>query len=322
MIIAFSQISAQEASPTNSTPVNICTAFYQLTEKADSSFTGLVGEITDPGSLLTEKKSLLRITDSQNCLFRLNTFGDLKFIADYGIFSTEADAQNKVTSLFGSLKNCFNTLSYSISYDALFKERNFHIFNVSQNGIRVYTSYFKISSYKDGYHVDFIFEAGRKADFWNSVSKPSFKDFIIINSQTTNDDKSLAIRKVLEETSNKFANIKEEKTDSRTGYFDCYKTNLIVPGFIDCFIEDRTLNILNYTVICYENISQDQAKTKYDEIAQILFNAMGKDYAFSSSPDGLKVDFVSVKNPQNIILTFLVTPKDGKFEMRLQFQSK
>jgi hypothetical protein len=294
---------------------DLCKAFLKLSEKAENSFDGLIGNSIENKNGYKTFDSKVIINEAKSSVFNFGLFEDITFVANFGEFDTEIDAQKKVESLSAFTKSCFSTVDFSIGNEGLFKYKTYFFIHKAEKGMRFYKAKFEIQNFGQKFKVLFKYPASQKASSINLEESPSFIDYTYVENVADNQPFSIDLKKILYEASTGFVNLQGPKIKSEFYLFTRYDAKIDVTGFPNCYIEDKTNNLIFYKIPCYKGLKVDAIQPKVLEVVQKIKNALGKDYAYCGSKDGMKMTFVNKKKPQTNLLNVLLEYQNDAFDI-------
>ncbi|MDD5541176.1 MAG: hypothetical protein PHG61_10850 [Candidatus Marinimicrobia bacterium] len=292
---------------------NLCEVFMALTENSND-FTPLKGAKME--SFSSSYATNIEVDQAEKSY--ISSFANMVFYnAHYGTYDNESQALAKVTELQNGFKTCFNTITF-IETSGTFSERIFRFkqMNTENNDIfRMYKAAFKIAKIGGQYDVTFEYPQTVKNMFTNKMIK-SFTDYEGLTTPAANTEFAQSLQQIIREASEDFDCIIREPIDS-PNMFERFNPFIAPPGYDNCYIEDRTNNIIYYVIPVFKNVDQPTMNAQAKLIFEKVSAALGSDYAFTVSDDQTEIGFVRKDKPAVTVATLLLTYRAGKFSLTL-----
>lgn len=246
------------------------------------------------------------------------SMGNRSYRTEIGQYRSREDAEAKVNELIASLQSCFPTLRFNSFLQDVTNYTLYSIAKYTDEGFRLYEANFQISGRGSRHNVSFVYHAAKKAGFGNEADKPSYADYTLIDTKPDNSKFSQDLHTVLEHARNGFAEIKGEQIPSNFYLFTDYKATFQVSGYNKCYVEDRTMNVLNYIIPAETGYDESSRKKAMNSTLKKISSALGPDYAYSISPDQKITSFVHKDHPHKKLLSIIFTVfPNKKFNLKI-----
>jgi len=307
ILFCTGQISAQKMS--------LCEALGGIEQQANEGFVKLKGEAKESSALIKAYHSNVEIAEAVKTeIVLLNS--KTEFVVDYGQFTSESEALSKVEGLKSNLTACYPDVRFSeYSFDLL-KSRRTNMIQQADIGFRYFMANFKIDKWGSNYTVTFRYPAPVEADFME-VGEPAFIDFYYIDKPAGSNQFSQDIQKIINKGKTGFTDIMGEEVESNHFLFQNFNSTFQFTGFNNCYIENRTMGILYYVIPVAKGVDETAIRTLSDGYLPELMVALGLDYAFNSSPDGMRIVFVNKAQPADETLIYLIEENEGLFDLNI-----
>jgi hypothetical protein len=299
--------------------MSLCQAFGTLTQQSDSGFVRIKGAQKESGVFTTTFASKIEISEAIKTEIYVMTTST-EFVVDYGSFATESEAIVKVETLKKNFMYCFPVVRFSDYKIDLFKSRQTNMIQQAEKGFGYYKAHFKINTLNDTYNVSFIYPSSSVRSLFGR-NEPNITEFITVPMPLDNQQYAQDIRKIIEESKTAFASIKGEKLEVTLNGFDCYTTTFKIDGVSNCYIEDRTMDILNYVIPIVKDADITTIQKTVDVYLGNFMAALGPDYAFNVSKNQQVFDFVHKNRPFQKIATFYIEPNANLFNLTIYISS-
>jgi len=326
LIIISSPILAQESSQSTSTPqkLSLAKAFEKLFESSKTGFSDLILRETEKSdAAVRQYYSTIEIENAEKT--EIIYVSSYDFDVEYGTFNSEEAAKAKVEELKKDFINTYSVFKFTDYYPDIIKSPICNFVQQSDKGIRVYRAHFKIEKWGQTYVVSFHYPAYKKATtgyFKASPEVPCYTDYMFVDQQQGYDQFSTDLRKVLVEAKTAFANIKGGDILSSAYLTLENEAKFNVSGYTNCYIQTQTLSI-GYVIPYLKGGNLETTKTQLQNAISSIQKALGSDYAFNASPDGMRTVYVNKYRPEKNVLTLLVLPnKDNTFDIKIYIDAE
>ena len=289
--------------------LSFCEALPMLEKNATDAFVDIKKEVDVAVKYPTTYFSSIQITEANSSRI-IQYRNSYRFKADFGTFSSKAEAVQKMNTLQAALKSCFPGINTTFSTDALKISEYYTFFVTNDMGFRLYSSRFKLTTLGGKTDLSFEFDADEKKSAFDSNPKKAYYDFGFITANLNYDEFSVALRKVIEEAKTGFKAIMGAETDYGRG-FTCYRTKYFIPGY-SSFIEDRTLGIVFYVVPTFQRANAQNFATIAEKAQEMIQSALGSDYAYRTSEDGKAQIYVHKNKPDKKVVELVLKDKEDE----------
>ncbi len=296
--------------------ISLCQAFEKIQTASQNSFSDFNNGVKE-SSLVKSYFSKLEIAEATETILQDNSWGK-DFIAKYGEFETESEAQRKVEELTKSFTSCFPVCSFSNYYEkTIYPIQKFNFILNTEGGFRYYDACFRISYLGKKYNVEFFFPSAERRDYSmdgfldsKTLIVAIYTDYFYLKSTADNQPFSVDLRKVIAE--------------SKTGFKAFRGTDIMasfnVSGYELCYLEDENQILdFHYVIPVALKGSVELVGKLKNEVAQKLIGALGSEYAVNESPDGMFAKFVYKNRPHHEVVSLMVTDKGaGKYNLMIK----
>lgn len=291
--------------------MTICEAFEQLTNQS-ADFSPMIGDPVD--SLEISFFSTIEIDKAEESVFK-KFLGAPTFKATYGSFQTENEALMLVEELKKQFCDCWGVFHFADKIDTIMDSHEYHFIQAAEGQFRVYEACFKINNWGDTYDV--VFEYPQTEDNFLTGYTPSYTDYTVL--PYTGDESAFAfsLKLILSESFEAFEGIKGDFILDPNNYFDRYEARYMPSGFENCYIEDRGLGIVFYTIPLCSNVEEAEFQELVQKLANQVFSALESHYGASASQDGSTITFVHKDNPMHRVGMLYTSVEDGLYSLTL-----
>jgi len=326
LILIGLPVLAQESTQSTSTPQKLilAKAFEKLYESSKNGFSDLrLRETETSDAAVRIYYPSIEIENAEKT--RIFYVSSYDFDVEYGNFNSEEAARSKVEELKKEFSNVYSVFKFTDYHPDILKSTICNFVQVSDKGIRVYRANFKIEKWGQTYKVSFHYPAYEKAStnyFFASPEKPCYIDYNFVDQQQSYDQFSSDLRKILEEAKTDFKNIKGGDILSPSYATLENEATIYVAGYPNCYIQSKTFSI-NYIIPYLKGGDFETTKTQLQSVISNVNKALGSDYAFNASADGMKTLYINRYRPEKNALTISITKnKDNTFDIRLYIEAE
>jgi hypothetical protein len=298
--------------------LNFCEALPMIEKNTVEEFVDIRKEVDNTVKYPTTYFSSIQILEAKTSRIVKNNHG-YSFKADFGSFSTKAEAQKKMNALQAALKSCYPELHTSFSTDMLKTTEYQSFYALSENGLRLYSARFKLQTLSGKSELSFEFDANENKSTLNENPKKAFYDFGLIKSNLSYDDFSVALRNVIEEAKTGFKAIMGTQSDYGRGFVS-YRTKYFIPGY-SSFIEDRTMGVVYYVVPTFQRVTAQTFATNAEKAQKMIQSALGNNYGYRTTEDGKAQFYVHKNHPDKPVVELVLKEKNGEFVFELYVKS-
>jgi len=309
MFLASSSLATMHAEQKN-----ICEVFLVLTQNCED-FTPLKGAKLESPSF--SYASTIEVDRAEKSYITSFT-NSIVYKAHYGTYDSESLALAKVTELQNILQNCFGVLSFHEAPGGVFGDRIFRIKQKDRennNIFQMYKAAFKIAEVGGKYEVTFEYPQTVKDMFTNKKTN-SFTFYEGLTIPATNTEFAKSLQRITKECADDFKYL-IGKSISSPDMFNRFQPEIIVSGYDDCYIEDRTNNIIYFVIPFLERVDQPTLNAQAKLIIEKVNAALGSDYAYTVTDDQTEISYVRKDKPAVTVATLLLTNRAGKYSLKL-----
>lgn len=290
---------------------SLCEVFKDLTNN-HADFSPLIGAAAD--TLDYRFYSTVEIDQAKESRFK-KLFGT-EFVASFGDFNSEAEARQFLSGLQRGFMNCLPGFRFAEKIDTFLDNVDFYFVQSNESMFRAYEAHFEISNYGNSSSLSFVYP--QTEDNFLTGYSPAFTDYQLIRN--VSEDLSVfsfSLKLVLLESFEGFERLKGDLILDPNNYFDRYEAKFMPDGMENCYIEDRGLGIVFYTVPVLTKLEEATFTELLKKYAQEIYDALGTDYGLAASEDGTSITFVHKDNPANRAGMLYMTEEDGLFSLTL-----
>ena len=303
--------------PAMAEKMSLCKAFEKIAESSKNSFSDLSVASTGTSTLVKTYSSSIEIENAQKT--EIKTISSTEFVVTYGTYASNDEGIAKIESIKKEFTACYSFFKFSNYYKDVFKSRFCNFIQNSDKGLRVYRATLKLEKWGDKYEVTFHFPAYEKATFRNgNKSVPTYTDYTLIDKAQLSDQFSKDLLKVVYSAWNGFENMKGGQIESSFYLFTNYASTFNISGYSACFIEDRTMSIINFVVPLLKEVDMETMKTQSQSIMSKVMDALGSNFAYSAAANGMSVTFTKKNSPERTALSINIeSTKNNKYNMTM-----
>ncbi|MDD2559104.1 MAG: hypothetical protein PHE04_00315 [Bacteroidales bacterium] len=295
--------------------LSLCEVFEKLGNNS-SDFSPLMGPATD--TLEINFVSTIEVDKAEKSIFK-KFLSAPYFEADYGSFQTEAEALQFVKGLQQEFLSCWGSFRFPEKYDKTLNIRDFKFVHDVENMFRVYEASLRIDQYGDEFDVSFRFP--QSSDDFFSGTTPAYVDYQVLPEKEDDSPFAFSLKLVMIEAFEGFERIRGDLILDPNNYFSRYEAKFTPTGYENCYIEDRGLGIIFYTIPLLSNVEEASFAELLNTLVPKVFDALGSDYAVSQSSDGTSVTIVRKDDPVHRTGTLSISGSDGLYSVTLSLDA-
>lgn len=296
--------------------MTLCQAFEKLANNC-ADFKPLIGTPTDPKAY--ELPSLVEIDQAKKSIFH-KLISPTSFEATYGTFNSEAEAFQFIKTLQQQFKACYPIARFSEIADTILRRRDFKFVLQGDNQFRVFEACFRMSRYGKTWDVKLHFPQ-TEASTLLSNGKSAYQDYQHIEMNADDSAFGFGLKLLLGEAMQGFSGIKGDLILDPSNMFDRFEARFMPTGCEKCYIEDRGLGIVFYEIPICKEVDKQTITEKSQKFFSQLMSALGSEYAYSASPNGMTVTLVRRADPAHRLGTLFITQKKELYSMVLSLDA-
>lgn len=302
---------------TKAEKIPFCQALVKIIESSDKDFADIKLSEMKSETLVYKYGSSVEIAEATDSYLKKIT-SKMTYTSEFGKFTSEEAAKNKLNELTALLSKCFNTIEFVSYVEPLFKSYHVDLKSKGEKGFLYYNSGFRLKKWGSSYELVFEYAAAETSGYGaNKVLVPVYSEFYYIDKQQSSSQFSLDIRKLLDDAKTAFVNYKAEEIKSDFSFFTNYRSKFNPSGFSNCYIEDRGMNFINFVIPIATGLTLEQAQKFQEEYLNKLELALGSNFAVNFSNDGNVVTYVNKMQPQKKLVQIVFSYKSGGYDMNL-----
>lgn len=297
--------------------LTLCEAFPLLEQAAENGFSDFKLNRDTTRRYTQCHFSSIEIAEGEGTRIE-ESMGNISFRTEIGQYRSLEAATDRINEMITALQSCYPTFRFNSFQQDVTNYTLYSIAKYDEKGFRLYEANFQISGRGSRHNVSFVFHAAKKAGFGNEADKPSFADYTLIDAKPDNAKFSQDLLKVMQHARNGFADIRGEQIPSNFYLFTDYKSTFQVSGHSKCYIEDRTMNVVNFIIPAETGNDESSRKKALTSTLKKISSALGPDYAYSTSADQKITTFVHKDQPHKKLLSMIFTVfPNKKFNLKI-----
>lgn len=289
----------------------LCEVFEKLGNNS-SDFSPLMGPATD--TLEINFVSTIEVDKAEKSIFK-KLLGAPYFEASYGSFQTETEALQFVKGIQQEFSACWEGFRFPEKYDKALNIRDFRFVQDALNIFRVYEASLRIDQWAGEFYVSFRFP--QSSDDFFTGTTPAFVDYQVLPKTEDDSPFAFSLKLVMTEAFEGFERIRGDLILDPNNFFSCYEAKFMPTGYENCYIEDRGLGIIFYTIPLLSNVEEASFVEHLNTLVPKVLDALGSDYAISQSADGTSATIVRKDDPVHRAGTLSISAKDGLYSVNL-----
>lgn len=308
-MMTFTSMMAQEMS--------LGMAMNTLSENS-KDFTPLLGPVdTENPSNFTSTITVKGAKDSYFKKANTNPSGNdserLEFRADYGGFNSITELNAFVQKLEMELQAKANYSSIRFARSNVGEKVDNWIYSIVWEASgRLYRTVYYLEVIKKGntFNLSFVYPLVKKGN--------TYKEYYVLQNEADTTRFTKYIRDLLVESTHDFSGIKGNKVDSIE---NTYRTEHLPYVLMESYIVDMGQEKAQFHLMVNSGLNLESMKQEALDFYKVLSGALGKNYAYSISSDGVDALFVHKQFPAVPLIIINVSASNSKFIIEVVFYS-
>ncbi|HLP04400.1 MAG TPA: hypothetical protein VK152_03125 [Paludibacter sp.] len=286
--------------------VSLCKVFEKLFELSNKTFHDLKSTPDETSPVFQAYKTTLEVSNADNSAI-VESLTSTDYTSKFGTYRSEREALEKLNAIMDGFLACYPNFTFNYLYrDPLNLSSRTNFIQITENGFRYFKACLIVSQdAKHEYSVTFSYPS---QDISDPDKQPTYVGFLNIKDQPGHDNFSKGIQRIIHESDKGFRKLKGDTINSKSDLYVAFNAKNNVPGTSGCYIEETTFWQNSFTIPYAANASITTINTLFNPVFKKLQGALGNEYAYSVSPDGLNIDFVNRARPEKIVASIKTIP--------------